>query len=64
MVFLVVSNLQSMCLLKEGFASIFSCDGMSLILSVLLLLTVAIIVVFEVFIQKTIIQDVLSDTVF
>lgn len=37
--------------------------GMSLLLSVLLLLTVAIIVVFEVFIQKTIIQDVLSDRI-
>lgn len=37
--------------------------GMSLLLSVLLLLTVAIIVVFEVFIQKTMIQDVLSDRI-
>lgn len=37
--------------------------GMSLILSLLLLVTVAIIVVFEVFIQKTIIQDVLSDRI-
>jgi membrane protein len=37
--------------------------GMSLVLSFLLLVTVAIIVVFEVFIQKTIIQDVLSDQI-
>lgn len=37
--------------------------GMSLLLSLLLLVTVAIIVVFEVFIQKTIIQDVLSDRI-
>jgi len=37
--------------------------GMSLVLSMLLLLTVATIVVFEVFIQKTIIQDVLSDRI-
>ena len=35
----------------------------SLLLSFLLLITVAAIVVFEVFIQKTIIQDVLSDTI-
>lgn len=37
--------------------------GMSLVLSILLLVTVAMIVVFEVFIQKTIIQDVLSDRI-
>ena len=37
--------------------------GMSLALSLLLLVTVATIVVFEVFIQKTIIQDVLSDQI-
>jgi membrane protein len=37
--------------------------GISLLLSILLLLTVAIIVIFEVFIQKTIIQDVLSDRI-
>jgi len=37
--------------------------GMSLTLSLLLLVTVATIVVFEVFIQKTIIQDVLSDRI-
>lgn len=37
--------------------------GISLILSILLLVTVAMIVVFEVFIQKTIIQDVLSDSI-
>ncbi len=37
--------------------------GMSLVLSLLLLLTVATIVVFEVVIQMTIIQDVLSDRI-
>ncbi|OOV26343.1 ribonuclease BN [Flavobacterium sp. LM5] len=37
--------------------------GMSLFLSFLLLFTVAIIVVFEVFIQQTKIQDVLSDNI-
>lgn len=37
--------------------------GISLLLSFLLLVTVAMIVVFEVFIQKTIIQDVLSDRI-
>ena len=49
---------------KRGFLSqYFVALGISLLLSVLLLLTVAIIVVFEVFIQKTIIQDVLSDRI-
>jgi membrane protein len=37
--------------------------ALSLVLSVLLLITVAAIVIFEVFIQKTIIQDVLSDQI-
>lgn len=37
--------------------------GMSIFLSFLLIFTVAIIVVFEVFIQKSKIQDVLSDTI-
>jgi membrane protein len=37
--------------------------GMSILLSLLLLITVAAIVVFEVFIQKTKIQDVLSDAI-
>ncbi len=37
--------------------------GMSLVLSFLLLATIAIIVVFEVFIQYTMIQDVLSDRI-
>ncbi len=37
--------------------------GMSLLLSFLLLVTVAMIVVFEVFIQKTMLQDVLSDRI-
>ena len=37
--------------------------ALSLVLSMLLLITVAAIVIFEVFIQKTMIQDVLSDTI-
>jgi membrane protein len=49
---------------KRGFLhQYFVALGISLLLSILLLLTVAIIVVFEVFIQKTIIQDVLSDRI-
>jgi len=49
---------------KRGFVhQYFVALGMSLLLSVLLLVTVAIIIVFEVFIQKTIIQDVLSDKI-
>jgi membrane protein len=48
-------------IIKRGFFSqYFVALGISLILSFLLLVTVAMIVVFEVFIQKTIIQDVLS----
>jgi membrane protein len=49
---------------KRGFLhQYFVALGISLLLSILLLLTVAIIVIFEVFIQKTIIQDVLSDRI-
>jgi membrane protein len=49
---------------KRGFFSQYIIAlGLSLLLSFLLLLTVAAIVVFEVFIQKTIIQDVLSDQI-
>jgi membrane protein len=49
---------------KRGFLNqYFVALGISLLLSILLLLTVAIIVIFEVFIQKTIIQDVLSDRI-
>jgi membrane protein len=51
-------------IIKRGFfKQYFVALGMSLVLSVLLLVTVAMIVVFEVFIQKTIIQDVLSDRI-
>ena len=51
-------------LVKRGFLHQYLVAlGMSLILSFLLLITVAIIVVFEVFIQKTIFQDVLSDRI-
>ena len=49
---------------KRGFFDqYFVALGMSLFLSFLLLFTVAIIVVFEVFIQKSKIQDVFNDTV-
>ena len=51
-------------IIKRGFFSqYFVALGISLVLSLLLLITVAMIVVFEVFIQKTIIQDVLSDRI-
>jgi membrane protein len=49
---------------KRGFLNqYFVALGISLLLSILLLLTVSIIVIFEVAIQKTIIQDVLSDQI-
>ena len=51
-------------LVKRGFIHQYIVSlGMSLLLSFLLLVTVAIVVIFEVFIQKTIIQDVFSDTI-
>ncbi|WP_291100026.1 MULTISPECIES: YihY/virulence factor BrkB family protein [unclassified Flavobacterium] len=51
-------------LIKRGFLHQYLVAmGMSLVLSVLLLVTVAIIVVFEVFIQKTMIQDVLDEQI-
>lgn len=51
-------------LIKRGFLHQYLVAlGMSLTLSFLLLVTVAIIVVFEVFIQRTIFQDVLSDQI-
>ncbi len=50
--------------IKRGFfKQYFVALGLSIVLSFLLLLTVAAIVVFEVFIQKTKIQDVLSDAI-
>lgn len=51
-------------LIKRGFLHQYLVAlGMSLVLSVLLLVTVATIVIFEVFIQMTMIQDVLSDQI-
>jgi membrane protein len=51
-------------LIKRGFLHQYLVAlGMSLVLSLLLLVTVAMIVVFEVFIQMTMIQDVLSDRI-
>lgn len=51
-------------ILKRGFIRQYIVAlGMSLLLSLLLIVTVATIVVFEVFIQKTQIQDVLHDSV-
>jgi membrane protein len=50
--------------LKRGFLRQYIVAlGMSLIFTFLLILTVAIIVIFEVFLQKTKIQDVLSDNI-
>jgi membrane protein len=49
---------------KRGFLhQYFVALGISLLLSILLLLTVSIIVIFEIFIQMTMIQDVLSDQI-
>lgn len=51
-------------LIKRGFFhQYFVALGMSLLLSVLLIVTIAAIVVFEVFIQKTIFHDVLNEYV-
>jgi membrane protein len=51
-------------IIKRGFfRQYFIALAMSLLLSLLLLVTVAMIVVFEVFIQTTIIHDVLSDRI-
>ena len=51
-------------IIKRGFfRQYFVAVAMSLLLSLILIITVAAIVVFEVFIQKTIIQDVLSDRI-
>jgi membrane protein len=51
-------------LIKRGFFNQYLVAlGISLVLSILLLVTVATIVVFEVFIQKTMIQDVFSDRI-
>ena len=48
---------------RKYFRQYFIALGMSILLSLILIITVAIIVVFEVFIQKTKIQDVLSDDI-
>lgn len=48
---------------RAYFRQYFVALGMSILLSILLLITVAAIVIFEVFIQKTKIQDVLSDNI-
>ena len=51
-------------IIKRGFfRQYFIAVGISLILSILLLVTVAMIVVFEVFIQQTAIQDVLQESI-
>jgi membrane protein len=51
-------------LVKRGFLRQYVVAlGISMVLSVLLIVTVAAIVIFEVIIQQTIIQDVLSDQV-
>ena len=48
---------------RKFFKQYFVALGLSIVLSFLLLITVAAIVIFEVFIQKTKIQDVLSDKI-
>ncbi len=48
---------------RKFFRQYFVALGLSIILSFVLLITVAVIVIFEVFIQKTKIQDVLSDNI-
>lgn len=48
---------------RKYFRQYFVSLGMSILLSLILIITVAIIVIFEVFIQKTKIQDVLSDKI-
>ena len=48
---------------RKFFRQYFVALGLSVILSFVLLITVAVIVIFEVFIQKTKIQDVLSDNI-
>ena len=56
-------NSQHITLKRKFFRQYFVSLGMSILLSFLLIVTVATIVVFEVFIQKTKIQDVLSDDI-
>ena len=56
-------NSQHIILKRRFFHQYFVSLGLSLILSFLLIITVATIVVFEVFIQSTKIQDVLSDAI-
>lgn len=56
-------NSQHITLKRKFFRQYFVSLGMSILLSIILLITVAAIVVFEVFIQKTKIQDVLSDDI-
>ena len=48
---------------RKFFRQYFVALGLSLLLAFLLIITVAAIVIFEVFIQRTIIQDVLSDKI-
>jgi membrane protein len=48
---------------RKYFRQYFISLGLSIILSLILIITVAAIVIFEVFIQKTKIQDVLSDNI-
>jgi membrane protein len=56
-------NSQHITLKRKFFRQYFVSLGMSILLSMLLLFTVATIIIFEIFIQKTKIQDVLSDKI-
>ncbi|MEC4003813.1 YihY/virulence factor BrkB family protein [Flavobacterium sp. SUN052] len=56
-------NSRHVTLKRKYFRQYFVALALSIILSMLLIITVAAIVIFEVFIQKTKIQDVLSDNI-
>lgn len=54
---------QHIILKRKFFKQYFIALGLSILLSLILIITVAAIVIFEIFIQKTKIQDVLSDKI-
>jgi membrane protein len=56
-------NSKHITLKRAFFRQYFVALGMSILLSLILIITVATIVIFEVFIQKTKIQDVLSESI-
>jgi membrane protein len=56
-------NSKNITIKRAYFRQYFVAIGMSIVLSFLLILTIATIIIFEIFIQRTIIQDVLSDRI-